>query len=134
MLHTKKAKNFSIYGMITASFLLFALSLSCCTNSKAKEADSPVNEATQVTVYGFIRQIGNEPHIELVLSGTPNGETESHEYYLIGDKAKLDSSFAGQKICVTGLSRKVELRLAGTSGKTRTRYFLEVQTIEIVTK
>ena len=82
-------------------------------------------ETAQGTVKGILRQVGNAPHIEVVVSGE-SAAFGKGDYFLIGPKAEELARQPLGPITVQGKLRKMALRFAGTSGKARIRLDVDV--------
>lgn len=82
-------------------------------------------ETAEGTVQGVLRQVGNAPHIELVVSGE-SAAFGKGDYFVVGSLAKELSQQPLGPILVKGKLRRMTLRLAGRSGKTRTRMDIDV--------
>ncbi|MCX7024992.1 MAG: hypothetical protein NT080_10270 [Spirochaetes bacterium] len=98
---------------------------------KPDKVDGPEDRGVRGTVIGYLRQTGNAPHVELLVTGVSDVFEGTIDYRLLGDKAKDLRDFAGKEIKVTGLISRAELTLAGSSGRTRTLYFIEVESIDL---
>lgn len=83
-----------------------------------QKTNTPLPEATHGVVKGILRQIGNAPHIEVVVTGESEAFGKG-DYRLIGKKASEISALPLGPIAVKGQIRRLDMRLAGNSGRTR---------------
>lgn len=76
------------------------------------------------TVKGVLRQVGNAPFVEVVVTGHSKAFGKG-DYRLRGALAKEIQELPLGPITVRGTIRKTTLRLAGNSGLARTRFDIE---------
>ncbi|HAP42739.1 MAG: hypothetical protein A2087_04870 [Spirochaetes bacterium GWD1_61_31] len=132
---------------LTAASLLLGLGLSLllglglgllacngCAGQRpvAATGDAAATDGPVVWLQGIIRLVGSEPHAEAVLTvapaaGDPAGV--SLDYYLTGPLSQEAQWLANQSVAVYGRTRQLELRLAGSSGRTRLRHELYAEII-----
>lgn len=113
--------------------LFAALATLACGPSGSVQANplsSPQQARTGVetvngTVKGVLRQVGNAPHIEVVVSGE-SAAFGKGDYHLIGPRAEELARQPQGPITVKGKLRRIPMRLAGSSGKTRIRMDVDV--------
>ena len=125
--------------LATAALLLgLGLGLLACGGcagqrpATATANDAAVEENPAAWLRGTIRLVGNQPHAEAVLTvdpaaGDPAGV--SLDYYLTGPLSQEAQWLVNQSVAVYGRTRQLELRLAGSSGRTRQRYELAAEII-----
>jgi hypothetical protein len=83
-----------------------------------------------ITVRGLVRQVGNAPHVETVITGVAEGEEVTRTFYLKGDKVADCAAFYGQVVLATGVVTVESLKQAKSSAPPRDRYWLEVRSVE----
>ena len=125
-----------------AALLFLAFVLASCgacagNEAKARTAGSPqpaagTPEGVVGTVTGSLRQVGNEPHVELVITGTSTVFEGVRDYYVVGPDAKKADAFFGSAVEIRGRIWEAELHLAGSSGRVIKRCFIELQSVSAV--
>ncbi len=113
-----------------ALFVIMSFCLSACASCASDtepQADGPAPaslDETRVlsTLRGSLAQVGNYPHAEWVVRGGTDLDPAIREYFLEGFTADELDAQPGSLIELSGYAERRELRLAGTSGKTRVRY------------
>ncbi len=117
---------------LACSIVLVLVGLGSCggCRSSASGREGTSEEAgTEGCVIGVVRQVGNAPHLDLVVTGSHEGDAARRDYYIVGDKARDAERFTGLLVEAYGVIRYDELRLAGASGKTRGRYIVNLARI-----
>jgi len=110
---------------ITLASLACSPAITIAAPPKAPVSAPMVPETAEGTVQGILRQVGNAPHIQLVVSGE-SAAFGKGDYFVVGSRAKeLDQQPLGP-ITVKGKLRRMTLHLAGRSGKTRIRMDVDV--------
>jgi hypothetical protein len=84
-----------------------------------------------VTVRGLVRQVGNSPHVETLISGVAEGDDERRDYYVKGDLVDECAAFTGTVVIATGVVSSEEYRVAHPDAKSRIRFFLDVKSVEL---
>ena len=108
---------------LLAIFLACGPAVTVQTVPQRQPQSSP--ETAQGTVKGILRQVGNSPHMEVVVSGE-SAAFGKGDYFLVGPRAGEFALLPLGPITVKGKLRRMVMRLAGTSGKTRTRLDVDV--------
>ncbi len=117
---------------IPFALALVTLSAGFALGKKPAPTPGPENPGTRGTIVGVVRQIGNAPHIELVVTGTSDVFEGTADYHVMGGDYKKLEQFSDGTIKVTGLLSKDEIKLAGSGGRTRVQYFVTIESIEKV--
>ena len=108
---------------------LIAMACLGCSAPASVQAAPPgqaPSEAVRGTVKGILRQVGNHPHVELVVSGE-SAAFGKGDYFLAGPRAAELATQPLGPIAIQGKIRRTALRLAGKSGGTRIRLTVEVE-------
>lgn len=127
-------------ALLSLAFVLASCGACAGNKAKAKAASGPQPAAgsaaaatgTVGTVTGSLRQVGNEPHIELVITGTSTLFEGVRDYYVVGPDAKKADAFFGATVEIRGRIWEEELRLAGSSGRVMKRSFIELESVSAV--
>ncbi len=110
---------------LTITLATFACS-SPATIPAAPKTPAPMTpETAEGTVRGVLRQVGNAPHMEIVVSGE-SAAFGKGDYFVGGELARELARQPLGPITVKGKLRRMTLRLAGKTGKTRVRMDVEV--------
>lgn len=110
---------------ITLASLACSPAIPIAPPPKAPASAPMVPESAEGTVQGVLRQVGNAPHIELVVSGE-SAAFGKGDYFIVGSRASELAQQPLGPITVKGKLRRMTLRLAGRSGKTRVRMDVDV--------
>ena len=124
-------------ALLSLAFVLASCGACAGNKAKAKTAGGPqpaaeASEGVIGTVTGSLRQVGNEPHIELVITGTSTLFEGVRDYYVVGPDAKKADAFFGATVEIRGRIWEEELRLAGSSGRVMKRSFIELESVSAV--
>jgi hypothetical protein len=92
---------------------------------EASLAQTPAPVSSPWVLQGILRQVGNYPHVEVVISGKTK-EFGKGDYFVVGPMQKEIAGLPLGKISVKGTLMKKEMELAGNSGRRRLRLEVEV--------
>lgn len=91
----------------------------------ATSASPASSQAVEGTVQGVLRQVGTDPHLEVVVSGTSEAFGKG-DYRVTGPLQKEISGLPLGPITVKGKLQEVKMGFAGSSGRSRTWLVVDV--------
>ncbi|MFW5799802.1 MAG: hypothetical protein ACOCV8_03210 [Spirochaetota bacterium] len=103
-------------------------------DSEDKKVKKPEGYPQKGVVTGTIRQIGNVPFVELVITGTSNVDKEGkkRDYFIKGDLKETLEEYVYKKVKASGTIDIDVIKYAGDKWDPELKYNIEVNSYEII--